>query len=267
MNRKELTLISLTILITLFITLFLVSCDSLNLNFMKDSSNNSPEKNQTLDSESTRENTTLEDNSINPNINAKTASPSTDCTVGWSCIDFRHRANRLENCTVTKVETCPVVCDNGRCLSRARSNITCTPGFKCKGEFLKGYQMEGCDWTSETKCEYGCANNTCQPKPNITESTTSTTGSSTSQPAEPVIPTYTISQGQSVSIDVQGTEAILRVYNLEDGRVRLMLDNFKTDWLSEGQSNTFPQGLKINVKEIYFQSYQGGKREVRYSLG
>ncbi|MBS3124552.1 hypothetical protein J4437_08055 [Candidatus Woesearchaeota archaeon] len=257
MDNKKVTII----ILIFFISLFLIACTSLKINNLEDNKNNLDD-NHTSDTEINVENAVTEKTDI---INGETPQP--DCIVGWSCIDFRHRANRLENCTVTKVETCPVVCDNGRCLSRARSNVTCTPGFKCKGEFLKGYQMEGCDWTSETKCEYGCSNNTCQPKPNITESTTSTTGSNTGQPAEPVIPTYIISQGQTVSIDVQGTQAILKVYNLEDGRVRFMLDAFKSDWLSEGQSNTFPQGLKINVKEIYFQSYQGGKREVRYSLG
>lgn len=248
-------------LIIIFV-LFLSGCNTLKINDNNNFDDYSLE-NDALDNVSNTPDETAQH--METNIE-NTETPLSDCTVGWSCIDFRHRANRLKNCTVTKVETCPVVCDAGRCLSRARSNVTCTPGFKCKGEFLKGYQMEGCDWTSETKCEYGCSNNTCQPKPNITEST-STTGSNNAQPEEPIIPTYIISQGQTIEIDVQGTPAVLKVYNLEDSRVRFMLDSFRSDWLAEGQSHTFPQGLKINVKEIYFQSYQGGRREVRYSLG
>ncbi len=187
---------------------------------------------------------------------------SGSCQDAWVCISSKARMHRLSNCTFKQKESCETRCEDGQCLENIRSNVTCIPGFKCKSSNSKGYQMESCGWTSETRCEFGCSNNTCNTQPS--ESATAGEENKETKPAEPI---YYLSLGETQTITYNEVKYSFSIYNLDAGQVRVSLDNFKSDWITEGSSTTFGVGVKITVKEIYYQAYPGGKQMIGYTVG
>ncbi len=185
-------------------------------------------------------------------INASETETST-CAAEWICISSTDKAYRMANCTFNQRTSCDSGCNNGTC----RVPSACEVGFKCKNDYEKGYQREDCSWIQRTKCDFGCENGECKPPENI-----SNVSSAVQEPA--VVETKpTLKAGENVVIGGNNT---LSIYTIEFDRVKLLMNNQKTDWLSEGQSFQFRNGYVITVQEILFQAYVGGRREIVYKV-
>lgn len=226
------------ILLIVLVVFFLVSC--LELSFF--SANQS--LNQTV-------NQTLEEINQSEELDVSGA-----CVPRWDCISSSHKAYLLENCTWTKSEKCERGCTEGEC----RRLSACIPGFKCYGNSARGFQTELCAWIGKEECPYGCKDNECLPKPN---------GTVVVQPDEPepvLEPVLILDQGKTETVEVNGLEHELKIYALEEGKVKIQLDDFRSDWLAEGEEFLFANGLTVSVKTILFQSYEGGVKAVEYRL-
>jgi hypothetical protein len=183
----------------------------------------------------------------------------TACTSTWTCLSSTIKIYRYANCSFGEKQVCKYGCKNETC----RSAPTCETGFKCNGGYARGHQEKNCEWTLEEKCPYGCKDGRCQPQPNetiVTESPASIT-----PPEETVVsePTNIIAVGQKQVVNSHNVS----IYILEPTRVRMLLDERRSNWLEEGQNETLGNGVKIVIVAIYFQEYAGGKREVEYKLG
>lgn len=175
------------------------------------------------------------------------------CNASWKCISSSTKAWQLENCSFAQRVECPLGCEDNAC----RKGSTCIAGFKCKGSQVRGYQTESCAWISETKCEYGCLDAECLPKPNVTASTSIVE----EVPVAPPPPKPVLNLGETV--EVGGKK--LSIHQIESGQVQLAVDGKRSDWLTEG--STYTSGnVVITVHEIFFQSYEGGKKQISYSL-
>ena len=189
--------------------------------------------------------------------------PSGACTPGWTCISGQLKAYRTENCTFIERRECPLGCQNDTC----RASSVCEQGFKCLDERRVGYQTLVCTWDHVKECPAGCANGDCLPE-NATVQNASTEAAPQTEeaPAPPPDTSKSLRPGEQALLENNGGEYILEIYVLEESQVRLSLDGAKSDWLEEGDSFTV-RGITITVKEILFQSYGGGTREIRYTIG
>ncbi len=209
--------------------------------------------------EETEENS-LDNATLEPEISVENDSLETDssltsgCQEGWTCLSSSKKVYRYENCSFGERRDCKFGCSNNTCNPAS----VCTVGFKCQGDYYRGYQQESCDWINKENCEYGCVNATCKPKPNVTQEETA----SESAPSSVSYPMLKV--GETASI---GTNSTLRIYLIEEGQVRLQLDDWKTDWIIEGGNVSFRDGTMIIIKEILFQSYSNGVRAVSYKVG
>ncbi len=189
--------------------------------------------------------------------------PAGACVEGWICISSSQRRQRLENCSFTnQKQDCPYGCFNGTC--QRKVSTVCTSGFKCINDQLKGYQLEDCSFINEVLCEYGCEAAKCLPKPNVTEAEAIQAKTSSPAPPSPPPAFPRLQVGEKVNITTGGPERTLSIYILEPERLKLQLDTFKSDWLREQQNYTFGVGVTIIVREILFQEFEGGKREIAY---
>ena len=192
-------------------------------------------------------------------INSTGINPSGACTPQWRCISSRIKAYQLGNCSFTSRLECPLGCFNDSC----RIAQTCTPGFGCVNDHIKGYQMESCQWTSETNCDWKCENGECISKPeNYTEPAAE---SPNTAPAP--ISMRSVAIGGTDNITVNGVDYSVSIYALEPDRVRMVVDDLRSDWVMEGDTVIFSNGVTLVVKEILFQSFSGGKRQVGYTVG
>ncbi len=194
-----------------------------------------------------QENVTTNETSdiINDSLNV------TACTEQWTCISSTIRSLRLDNCSLSIREECNLGCKNGNCTLPK----SCEPGFKCKGKHYTGFQSAACDWVSTKKCDYGCENAECLPKPNVTISEVE------EKVEESVVASSTISFGEEVIIG----NSSLEIYFIEEGKVKLTIDERKSNWLVEGDSFT-GSDITIQVHEILVQQHLGGKQQISYSI-
>lgn len=184
-------------------------------------------------------------------VSEEPAVSEPSCTAGWQCLDSDIKAYRLENCSFVQQKECPSGCGNGTCIIK-----TCTPGWKCKGEYYKGYQTEGCEWIKKTKCEFGCDNAECQ-----NASVEEETGE-----GAVIVPTYDILViGESKTFTINEQEHTLSIFNIGDDGVQISLDDKKSPWMTDN-SNYTAFGVTVLVKDIFFQSYPGGKKEITYRI-
>ena len=179
-----------------------------------------------------------------------------DCPGKFICISSIVSAYQDTNCKITNRTTCKTECGTEGICKEKEIKI-CTPGFKCRSQQERGFQREDCAWDKKEKCEFGCntVTNKCAnqssaviPAPNIT---------AVPKTADPII-TF----GETVEISAGN----LSIYLLEPGRVQLKLNSKRSDWIEEGQNYTFPDAT-ISIKEILFQAYDGGKKQVVYTVG
>jgi len=179
------------------------------------------------------------------------------CKEERVCISSKISALRNNDCEFIDRITCETECQDGVC--KEKEIRICTPGFKCKNDLERSFQRESCSWEKREICEFGCDRelNKCH--------TASTDNETESDEEEVVIPVRnpTISQGDVV--DVNGHN--FSIYIIEESRVKLKMDDQRSDWINEGSSFTFRNGIKINVIAVLFQPYQGGKKDVIYSVG
>ncbi len=185
------------------------------------------------------------------------------CEPSWKCISSKSKAYQEANCAFTKKTECSLGCFNNSC----KAGNTCAAGFKCITETWSGYQKEDCDWINKKLCEYGCSDGDClnATQSNLTESTDSTaeeTSSSSSSDEEVSTPSETFSilkYGDKTTIDYHN----LSIYLLEAEQVKITLDGKNSNWLKIGESYA-RNGLNLTIKEIMFQSYQGGTKAISY---
>ncbi len=187
------------------------------------------------------------------------------CKPSWKCISTKYKAYQEANCAFTKKIECPLGCFNNTC----KAGKTCTVGFKCITETWSGYQKEDCDWINKKLCGNGCLDGDCLnlTQSNTTGSTNSTaeeTSSSSSSEEE-----SSSSSSESFSILKYGDKTTidnhnLSIYLLEVEKVKVTLDGKNSNWLLVGESYA-RNGLNVTIKEIMFQSYQGGTKAISYT--
>ena len=190
-----------------------------------------------------------------PSINEEVEE--TECTASWKCVDNKIKAYQLSNCTLIDHRKCPLGCENNTC----KEAEVCEAGFKCKGDYYRAYQLESCDWLEKTKCEYGCniSSNECNEEPEESETQAEVA------PEEPVITYHNLKLGETKSHSLGGTEYTLSIYNIDDSQVQISINGKRSNWIEE-RANYTTQGITIEVKGIYFQSYAGGKKEIDYLI-
>ncbi|MDP3640197.1 MAG: hypothetical protein Q8R53_03280 [Nanoarchaeota archaeon] len=188
--------------------------------------------------------------------------PAGQCTPGWTCLSGQIKAYRTGNCTFIERRECPLGCQNDTC----RASSICEQGFKCLDERRVGYQTLVCTWDHVKECPAGCANGDCLPENATAQNASAEAAPQTAEiPAPPPDTSKSLQPGEQAILENNGEEYVLEIYILEESRVRLSLGGAKSDWLEEGDSFT-ARGITITVKEILFQSYGGGTREIRYTV-
>ncbi len=183
----------------------------------------------------------------------ETKENDTLCTPKWGCLSSKIKAYQGEDCNWTKRQDCELGCNKGEC----KEPPTCEPGFKCRGQYGAGFQNAACEWVNSKKCEYGCKDAECLPKPNQTDVKKEEVKEEVKKVEYP-----SLSFGEEVIIE----NYTLKLHIIEADRVRLNFDGKRSDWLYEGGNYT-PKGIKITIREVLFQSFPGGKQEIRYSVG
>ncbi|MBI2146612.1 hypothetical protein HYU22_04690, partial [Candidatus Woesearchaeota archaeon] len=69
------------------------------------------------------------------------------------------------------------------------------------------------------------------------------------------------------NITVGGIGHSISIYAIEPARVRIVVDDLRSDWATEGSTITFSNGVTLVIKEILFQSFSEGQRKVVYTVG
>lgn len=159
---------------------------------------------------------------------------------------------------------CPLGCVEGAC----KAGNTCTPGFRCKDPSTKAYQTETCRWNNEKECEWGCEDGKCNLPPGngTINQTAEPEQVEVKEEAAPPKDLLKINADETQTLEFSGVDHQLRIYLIEDGRVRLEIDQQKSDWLGEGSNFTHSSGVRIIVESIFFQSYPGGMKAVEYTV-
>ncbi len=185
------------------------------------------------------------------------------CAPSWKCISSKYKAYQDTNCAFTKKTECPLGCFNNSC----KAGNTCAAGFKCITQTWIGYQKEDCDWIKKKLCQNGCSDGEClnATQSNLTESTDSTeeTSSGSSSEEEVSAPSETFSilkYGDKTTINYHN----LSIYLLEPDRVKITLDGKNSNWLAVKESYA-RNGLNVTIKEIMFQSFEGGTKAISYT--
>lgn len=177
-------------------------------------------------------------------------TPSGPCPASWVCLGSNAKIYRYENCSLGKREDCQLGCVNDEC----RKPETCTPGFKCKGQYYSGYQLEDCSWINQVKCEWGCEEAECLLKPNETTTAPATTATPSPPATVSTTPKVTaLKTGEMGTFEVGGEQHTIRIYNLEETRARLEMDGQRSDWVEEGSSVTFTNGIKIKLFAVLYR--------------
>ncbi len=201
---------------------------------------------------------------ISEEIPVKAAVQPGMCEPSWKCISSKYKAYQDANCAFTKKTECPLGCFNNSC----KAGKTCSVGFKCITETWSGYQKEDCDWISKKLCENGCLDGEClnATQSNTTGNTDSTaeetsTSSSSEEETSTSKESFSILKyGDKTTIDYHN----MSIYLLEVEKVKITLDGKNSNWLAVGESYA-RNGLNVTIKEIMFQSFQGGTKAISYT--
>ena len=200
--------------------------------------------------------------SVEEEIETPASLPLGACEVGWKCISSQIKAYRNESCGFGQRITCPLGCQNDTC----RAASVCTSGFKCISDYRKGYQLEACTWINDVECPGGCEDGECLfYNASAVEEVAAPAATAADSSPPPPDNSKTLRMGQQETITINEEEHVLTLYILEQSRVKFSVDGFKTDWLEEGDRAAI-RGITIKVNEILFQSFSGGKQEVRYTV-
>ncbi len=189
------------------------------------------------------------------------ALPSGQCASGWKCISSQIKSYRSANCSFGQRVQCPLGCVNDTC----KAASVCTSGFICLYN-RRAYQTEGCTTINEVECPGGCADGECLPYNATAAAEAAAEQAAAAASAPPPDTSRTLQMGQQDLVTVGETEHSISLSILEESRVKFSVDGFKTDWL-EDQESIIIRGLNLTVREILFQSYDGGKQQVKYTVG
>jgi hypothetical protein len=133
----------------------------------------------------------------------------------------------------------------------------CDRGWKCKNSVTRGFQDAACFWINSEKCEYGCENSTCNPEPVV-----EVVPESDEETVPPPTVYPTLSTGETVIISGKNVS----IFTMDPGQVWFLVDGKRSNPIKEGDTMTF-WGVTITVKEILFQGFDGGLRQISYSTG
>ena len=179
-----------------------------------------------------------------------TAETSGTCVSDWRCVDNKYKGFQLENCSFIDQVECPLGCRNNTCVP----GETCEPGFKCRNINTVSFQDSACQWSKRKDCEFGCVDGQCNPKPN--ETVVEQTAEDNLEPAS------ILKAGEIKNIEGKN----LSLYLVEEERVKLQINDKKSDWPKEGENYTYMSELSISVVDIFFQPYAGGRQEISYII-
>ncbi|MDP3698472.1 MAG: hypothetical protein Q8R47_02700 [Nanoarchaeota archaeon] len=216
-----------------------------------------------------------------PSAKIETTAPETvtetttsGCTAHWECAEEDYQHFQAENCSWSRPEKCERGCVNSTC----RPAEVCTTGFKCIDDFRRGYQKEDCSFLSKIACEWGCDAGKCQEKPtNIFTNATAPKESDTpkysaiaenqDEEVEEEKTIYTLKIGEQQQIQVNGLPTNVSIHFLEATQVTLKVNGIKSNPIPEQGNTTYENlGATFKVEWILFQSYDGGKQEIGYSV-
>ena len=212
-----------------------------------------------------------------PDAAEPVVAPLAACAEKWICINKTVSAHLNANCRGNN-QTIWTECLDGTC--KIEEIDICSAGFKCKNSNERGFQLEDCSWERKENCEFGCdfESNKCfatnqtpiinltinkTVKVNTTINSTTNSSSNTTNTSKVAYPTLKL--GETVTVNDRN----LSIYILEPERVRVKLNQYKSDWLADGENHLFnlTQGLtRIYIREILFQPYEGGKRQISYEV-
>ncbi len=205
--------------------------------------------------ENTSESMVEEISEVSPSL------PSGQCLPTWRCISSQIKAYQKADCSWGERITCRLGCFNDTC----RAGSTCESGFKCINDHRKGYQTEACTWINDVECPGGCEEGECLFYNASAVEDIAAPAAIVEDPSPPPDNSKTLRMGQQETVEINGEEHVISVYILEQSKMKFSVDGFKTDWLEEGDTATI-RGITITVNEILFQSFSGGKQEVRYTV-
>lgn len=256
-------LISTFLLVLFFFLSSLVIGCSVPTSQVENNSNLSLTSNQTIAEENT---------SVSSPSDIAVQNP-TSCQEQWRCVSASTLAHQEGNCTFKNKQTCPLGCnfENNSC-----KTLECKEGYGCRTPSTKAYQDKYCSWMLEEKCEFGCWKGACLNATEAQALNTTDNATKMAKPAPPVYDPYAgvqwINVGESVEFSMNGKNNTqlnhtLSILAIEDGRVIMKVDTLHSDWVREGETAKFLGGtIFIDIREIQFQSFEGGVRKVGYKL-
>jgi len=189
-------------------------------------------------------------------------SGETLCTPGWKCLGKWNKAYQDKNCSWSQKIECPLGCQNGEC----QAGQTCDSGFRCINENKMGFQTEGCTWINIKNCLGGCENGACLPDPIQNE----TTAEEPAEPVEPITPPLIeyeiLNFGEKKIYQINSQEYTITLYNLESDRAKFRINEWKTEWMVENATINYQGEFIIHLQEILFQPYDGGVKQVSFTI-
>lgn len=193
-------------------------------------------------------------------INVPLSLPAGQCAAGWKCISSQMKAYRNESCGFERRIQCPLGCQNDTC----RAASVCTSGFICLHN-RRAYQTEACTTINEVECPGGCEEGECLLYNETAAREAAEAAQQAATEAPPPDTSRMLQIGQQDLVVINDINHTVSLSIVEQSRAKFRIDSFQTDWLEENQNVTI-RGLKLTIKEILFQSYDGGKQQVRYTL-
>ena len=199
-----------------------------------------------------------------PDTGKATSPPSviTLCNPQWKCISSTTMAFQNGSCGFGQKTPCKLGCFNGTC---AKSS-TCAVGLKCKTSHTAAYQIADCSWRADEECLGGCENGKCKFY-NASRALNQTQSSGTPAVVEatPVKSFPTLMVGEKADLTANNLHHNLSIYIIDEGKVKLLIDAQKSDWINEGNHFFFySSGINVTVKEVLFQSY--GLKQISYKI-
>ncbi|MBU0470247.1 MAG: hypothetical protein KKA62_05800 [Nanoarchaeota archaeon] len=181
------------------------------------------------------------------------------CLEGWICIDNNSRNYLLTDCTINQSENCPAGCENSIC----KPVKTCTAGWKCLNEKKRSYLLESCFYENTTECDWKCEQGSCIPEPEALPEEIQKELVIIENKVKNV--SKDMNYGELHTLTIDGYKYNLSIYFIDVGRVKLKIDDVKSDWLMESSTIDYNE-ITITVDYIILQPYAGGKQMIGYTV-
>ena len=248
---KKLNILFLFLIILFIATFLVVSCSSSII----ETNNQTIQNNKTVSAPTP---------SSLPDTGKATLLPSsiTLCNPQWKCISSTTMAFQNGSCGFSQKTPCKLGCFNGTCAKPS----TCEVGLKCKTSHTAAYQIADCSWLADEECPGGCEKGKCLFY-NASRALNQTQSSGTPAVVEatPVESFPTLMVGEKADLIKNNFHHNLSIYIIDEGKVRLLIDAQKSDWINEGGNYFFySSGINLTVREVLFQSY--GVKQISYKI-